>query len=329
MNDADLSARLIVNATPVGMLDSDASPCPDASFAAGQIVYDLVYGPTPTRLVRDAQNAGATALDGLAMLIGQAAGAFRLWTGHDLPLDRARAAAPRRPLTPMISDILTPTHFDTTDVAAGFTQRGFASADLSRDAVRRKLADQTGFERVASVGQVHGADVATVADGGHLEARDGIVTAERGVLLTVVAADCALVLFADSEAGVVGVCHSGWRGTVAGIVGETISAMRALGADAERTRAWLAPCISVEAFEVGEEVAAQFPDAVVARRPEWPRPHVDLRAALAAQLAAAGVPAANVERADGCTLREPERFYSYRGEEGTPGRMIGFVGLRA
>ena len=227
------------------------------------------------------------------------------------------------------ADVLAPSVFDSApDVVAGFTLRSFAPADLAREAVRERLGARVGFDRVASVGQVHGADVATVWGGGHVEAHDGVVTAERGVLLTTVAADCALVLLADAEAGVVGACHSGWRGTVAGVTANTVAAMSALGARAGRMRAYLAPCISAEAFEVGEEVAAQFRAEAVVRRPDWPRPHVDLRAELVAQLAAVGVADANVEVSEACTLREPERFYSYRGEGGTPGRMLGFVGLR-
>lgn len=228
------------------------------------------------------------------------------------------------------ADLLTPTVFsDTPGLVAGFTLRGFAPPELSREAVRERLGARLGFARVASVGQVHGADVATVWDGGHVEAHDGLVTAERGVLLTVVAADCALVLLADAEAGVVGACHSGWRGTVAGVTANTLAAMQALGARPERVRAYLAPCISAEAFEVGEEVAAQFRPEVVVRRADWPRPHVDLRAELGAQLAEAGVASDRVEVSAACTLGEPARFYSYRGEGGTPGRMLGCIGRKA
>ena len=107
----------------------------------------------------------------------------------------------------------------------------------------------------------------------------------------------------------------------------TLGAMQALGAEPGRVRAYLAPCISADAFEVGEEVAAQFRPAVVVRRADWPRPHIDLRAELVAQLAEAGVAPDHVEVSTACTLREPERFYSYRGEDGTAGRMLGFIGL--
>ena len=209
-------------------------------------------------------------------------------------------------------------------VVAGFTTRAFSPADEGLDAARARLAEATGLP-VASVGQVHGADVVVVREPGHVPAHDGLVTDTPGLVLSVVAADCALVLLADAEAGVVGACHSGWRGTVAGIVGETVRQMEALGAEPARTRAYLAPCISTDAFEVGEEVAAAFDDAVVVRRPEWPRPHVDLRADLRRQLADAGV--ADVEVEEGCTVGD-DRFYSYRAEGGTPGRMLGFVGVR-
>ena len=229
-----------------------------------------------------------------------------------------------------MSPILSPDVFaDLHSVTAGFTTRAFATADEPRDATRQRLAETTGFAEIASVGQVHRADVIAVTSGGHTPEHDGLVTDRAGVLLTTVAADCALVLLADPDAGVIGACHSGWRGTVAGIVAQTIAAMEALGADARGLRAYVGPCISAEQFEVGEEVAAQFAPEVVMRRDEWPRPHVDLKAELIRQLRALGVADTNTQVDDGCTMTETERFYSYRAEGGTPGRMLGFIGRRA
>jgi polyphenol oxidase len=214
-------------------------------------------------------------------------------------------------------------------VFAAFTTRHFADPDrTAAEAAARSLGAEEGFHDLASTAQVHGGRVATVDTGGTVPDHDGLVTATPGLLLAVVAADCALVLLADTEAGVVGACHSGWRGAVAGIAGETVLRMAELGADPERMRAYVGPCISAEAFEVGEEVAEHFDDAFVVRRPEWPRPHVDLRAAVAAQLREAGVPVAQTEVSEACTVYEPERFYSYRGEDGTQGRLLGLIGLR-
>ncbi|MDT0631698.1 polyphenol oxidase family protein [Rubrivirga sp. S365] len=216
---------------------------------------------------------------------------------------------------------------DAPGLVAGFTTRAFSPAGEPLDAARARLARETGIA-VASVGQVHGADVVVVRQAGHVPDHDGLVTDRPGLLLSVIAADCALVLLADSEAGVVGACHSGWRGTVAGVVGRTVEAMGGVGADPARLLAYVGPCISAEAFEVGEEVAAQFDASVVVRRPEWPRPHIDLRAEIERQLRALGVRPARVEATDACTVADG-RFYSYRAEGGAAGRMLGFVGRRS
>lgn len=224
----------------------------------------------------------------------------------------------------MTETILRPS-FAGTDLEAGFTTRAFAPEGEGLDDTRERLALEVGMP-LASVGQVHRADIATVREGGHVPAHDGLVTDRRGLVLSVIAADCGVVLLADLEAGVVGACHSGWRGTVAGIVEATVAAMQALGAAPSRTRAYVAPCISLESFEVGEEVAKQFDVSVVERRPEWPRPHVNLKAVLERQLRAAGVE--DVEVAEGCPVIDNDRFYSYRAEGGTAGRMVGFIGMR-
>ncbi len=87
-------AALVVNATPLGMHPRpDTTPWPnDTDFSKGQTVYDLVYAPRVTRLLRDAAARGATAIGGLEMLIGQAAETFRLWTGRPMPMGAVRVA---------------------------------------------------------------------------------------------------------------------------------------------------------------------------------------------------------------------------------------------
>jgi len=79
--------QLIVNATPVGMVpETDFSPWPGRlPFPDGAAVYDLVYNPRQTRLVRDAQAAGLRATTGLGMLVEQAALSFACWTGREVP----------------------------------------------------------------------------------------------------------------------------------------------------------------------------------------------------------------------------------------------------
>jgi shikimate dehydrogenase len=86
--------RLIVNATPIGMFPKvDSSPWPDhLPFPARAAVYDLVYHPRQTRLVREAQSAGLQASTGLGMLVEQAALSFACWTGQDVPREVMFAA---------------------------------------------------------------------------------------------------------------------------------------------------------------------------------------------------------------------------------------------
>lgn len=78
-------ADLLVNTTPLGMTGTlaDRTPWPAANFRTGQVVYDLVYTPEQTRLLREAAAKGAFPIGGMPMLRGQAARAFTLWTGID------------------------------------------------------------------------------------------------------------------------------------------------------------------------------------------------------------------------------------------------------
>lgn len=84
---------LLVNATPVGMADSPGLPLDPALIRAGTLVVDLIYHPPATALIEAARERGAVAVNGLGMLIHQAAHQFRLWTGEDPPLEVMSAAA--------------------------------------------------------------------------------------------------------------------------------------------------------------------------------------------------------------------------------------------
>ena len=83
---------LIVHATPVGMKPADPSLLPPAAFRKGQLVFDLIYNPAETPLLRAARAAGAKTANGLGMLLHQGARAFRLWTGRKPPVPAMRAA---------------------------------------------------------------------------------------------------------------------------------------------------------------------------------------------------------------------------------------------
>ncbi|MCU1462175.1 MAG: hypothetical protein JWO37_2250 [Acidimicrobiales bacterium] len=149
--------------------------------------------------------------------------------------------------------------------------------------------------------QVHG-DAVVVAkvpgDGAGTRA-DAAITDQAGAALAVLTADCAPVALA-SEDGVIGVAHAGWKGLLAGVVQETVAAMRDLGA--VDVRAALGPCIHAECYEFGgsdlDAVAARLGD-VVRGTTAFGRPALDLPAGIRAALADAGV--TEVVDVDVCT----------------------------
>ena len=229
------------------------------------------------------------------------------------------------------------------DVVAGFSTRQGGVSDAPYDTLnlsqhvgddpdavvenRRRFCEALGVApgRLATAQQVHENAVQVVDAPGETSGCDALVTDTPGVLLALTGADCAIVLLADSEARVVGACHAGWRGAVSAIHRRTLDAMQSLGAEPARMRAYVSPCIGVEAFEVGEEVATQFPEAVVHRRDDWRRPHVDLKAFLRRDLEDARL--TRVEVAEACTFSREDLFFSYR-RDGTPmGCMFGAIGL--
>jgi hypothetical protein len=197
---------------------------------------------------------------------------------------------------------------------------------------RGLVADSLGVARGSLLGctQVHGIDVVQVDStwsAGAGPKADAMVTNRPGLALGIITADCAPVLFADREAGIVGAAHAGWRGAVAGVIEATIAAMAAMGARAERIVAAVGPCIGQASYEV----AADLRDTVLARTPTDARFFADgVRASrwqfnlpgyCAARLRGAGVINVTVTGVD--TLAEEERFFSHRRRTLTGGGPIG------
>lgn len=127
---------------------------------------------------------------------------------------------------------------------------------------RRRVAGWFGRDAddLAACYQIHSA-VCRVAEAGWRGERpegDAVVTAAPGVVCGVLTADCAPVLFADAEAGVVGAAHAGWKGALGGIVHSTVAAMQALGADPRRIVAVVGPTIAQGSYEVGADYQERF-----------------------------------------------------------------------
>ena len=171
--------------------------------------------------------------------------------------------------------------------------------------------------------QVHGSEIWTTSEAGYQTGFDAVLTSEQGIFAGVGIADCCPILLADPIRETAAAIHAGWKGTVAQIVHKTASAMIAGGSNPTDILAYIGPCISLENFEVGDEVAEQF-EQKEKRGDRW---HVDLKSANAAHLQALGV--TQIEISNYCTVANNDVFYSHRKENGTTGRMLAVIGFQS
>ena len=210
----------------------------------------------------------------------------------------------------------------------GVSKRAYASlnAGLGSDdnfddikTNRARIAAAIGAkpEHLLSLSQVHSSRVLTIDrafDGAPPQA-DGMVTAHEGLALSVLSADCGPVLFCDPKARIIGACHAGWRGALAGVTTQTIIAMENLGAERDNIRAVLGPCISQENYEVGHDFRDDFVAENEAhdrffKRGSSGRPHFDLSRFILAQLRGHGV--TRIASVNTCTYGDPAAYFSYR-----------------
>ena len=239
------------------------------------------------------------------------------------------------------------------DVAHGFLGRsggvsegvvaglnvGWGSGD-DREAIgenrRRAVAAVLPGARLVTLHQIHSSTIVVAGDwpDENRPFADGLVTDRPGVLLGILTADCAPVLLADAQAGVVGAAHSGWRGAVAGVNEATVAAMEKLGARRERITAAIGPAIAARSYEVDPSFRVLLVSYYPANErffSDGPadKPHFDLEAYVAFRLAAAGLKTIETMGLDTYSL--PERYFSYRRatHRGEPdyGRQISLIGL--
>ncbi|MEM9383657.1 MAG: peptidoglycan editing factor PgeF [Pseudomonadota bacterium] len=194
---------------------------------------------------------------------------------------------------------------------------------------RRKLGQLLGDVRPRWLSQVHGSTVVdldvTVTEA-PAPVADAAVTAARGQACALLTADCLPVLLCACSGAVVGAAHAGWRGLAGGVLE---AAVHAMGTSPAHITAWLGPCISQRAFEVGPEVREAFlaqdvEGAAAFASGQGDRWFADLQRLAHQRLVRLGLAASAVYRADACTYREGGRFFSYR-RDGTCGRMATLI----
>jgi YfiH family protein len=144
---------------------------------------------------------------------------------------------------------------------------------------------------------------------------DALVTKRPGLVLGVLAADCAPIVLCDPHNGVIAAVHAGWRGAVGGVIESTVEVMITMGADPGKTAAGVGPCLSQSSFEIGPDVA----DAVMNATP-WAehlfapgggdRQFFDLKRYCLGRLARLGV--AHMDALQDDTLTLPDQYFSHR-----------------
>lgn len=200
---------------------------------------------------------------------------------------------------------------------------------------RQALASElkTPIQRIIIPRQTHSANVAVITDSTPLstplENIDALVTSQRGIALCINTADCIPILLADSQAGVIAAVHSGWRGTIARIAAKTIEAMINLGADPNRIHAAMGPSICTDCFEVGLEVADAFLSEFTNRNDivdhSYPRPHINLAAAIKHTLLDSKIAAEHIALPPICSKCNPQEFFSARHSGIKSGRTLSLI----
>lgn len=200
---------------------------------------------------------------------------------------------------------------------------GYSSGDeIARVETNRVRAlDRLGVAptSLCTVRQVHGAEVVLAREPQPQRPTtpaDALVTDRPGITLGVLCADCAPVLLADPEAGVIGAAHAGWRGALAGVIEATVRVMAELGARPGGIRAAIGPCIAQASYQVGPELRTRFTEqdpaaaALFVPVSDSDRLLLDLKGYVLGRLARAGIEASAALPED--THADEAQFFSAR-----------------
>ncbi|PTX51950.1 hypothetical protein C8P63_13230 [Melghirimyces profundicolus] len=210
---------------------------------------------------------------------------------------------------------------------------------------RKRLADQLGvpFSCWTAGEQVHGVRIreVTAEDRGRgrdgtdsaFPETDGLFTGEKDVLLSSFYADCVPLLFFSPKAGLIGVAHAGWRGTVGRIGPRMVREFVGRGAEKADIRAAIAPSIGACCYEVDEKVANPVMETLKGSFDEVLQPSgkekwkLDLKEVNRRLLLEEGLREDRITVTGWCTGCHPELFHSHRRDRGKTGRMVAFIGM--
>jgi hypothetical protein len=193
---------------------------------------------------------------------------------------------------------------------------------------RELLATALDFDASALVlqKQVHGKRVREINAPGEPQESDAMVTNCPNILLGVSTADCQPILLYDQRTNALAAVHAGWRGMAARITTAAIDRMGILfGTEPRDLWVYVGPAAAECCYEVGDDVASQFPTFVRPGKVKG-KSMLDLKAATRAELAKAGIPADHIDVSPDCTIHNADTYHSHRRDAARAGRMLGVIG---
>lgn len=190
------------------------------------------------------------------------------------------------------------------------------------------VANQTHSEHIEIISEIETKGWQALEDA--VSDCDALITNQKGMVLTILTADCVPVLLYDKEKEVVAAIHAGWKGTEARIVAKTVQKMiNVFGSYPKDIIAGVAPAIGRCCYEVGEDVAKHFFTESRSYDERGEKYMLDLPFINKKQLLDSGVLEEHIEMSGVCTACEVERFFSYRKEQGCSGRFMSMIGIRS
>ena len=213
------------------------------------------------------------------------------------------------------------------NVKIAFTNRNI-DAKSSED--MKRFSDKYGFnhDNIVYNTQVHGADVRIVESGDDVaengKEADGLITSLQATPLLIFTADCVPVVFYDKKRGVVALAHAGWRGTYRDIAGEMIDIMTGkYGCEVVDIKTIIGPSVSVDNYEVSYDLIEKF---AVLEVPNYYKEiegkyYLDLWKLNKELLKKCGILEDNIKIIDFCTVRDNDKFFSYRLDNATSKRI--------
>ena len=213
------------------------------------------------------------------------------------------------------------------NIKIGFTNRNVNAKNSEQ---MKRFSGEYGFnhDNIVYNTQVHGVDVRIVESGDDFiengKEADGLITSLQTTPLLIFTADCVPVVFYDKKQGVVALAHAGWRGTYGNIAEEIVNIMRnKYGCKVEDVKIIIGPSISVDNYEVSYDLIEKFSALEVQGyyKEVDGKYYLDLWQLNKELLKKCGILEDNIKIIDFCTVRDNDKFFSYRLDNATPKRI--------